>query len=1128
VLTIIGRLLLLLTIAFSTALFILEPTEMDLENAPLIRANFDTESFKLEDVDPFAADMYYGINFGDLVQPLGTSADTVVPLLATKEGDKAAIIPQSAALQADVTGLTFNATCEVLDIKNATTIAAHYGPANSANYRPDLYSIINITTPSCTINGVIVGDAPVSAVVGITEVQGKAGDYVCNLPWNYHDIVDAGLGAGPLAEMSNAAWTNMSADHRILLTVADVFAIGNGPPRSDTRLDALTVVLCNLSYVQSHNMLTYDRNSQTARIERLKTATDEQPAQNLPRFPQGILGPAVLAATDELFVQTEKFDEEAGKNFAQDPIFGLLELQSNISSVNGFHDAELLKESFPSVFAGVATQLARQMFLNQSTKTSDISGTAKFTQERLHVAALSTGIMCAALGLLAIISAALVWTAPRNVVFSEPGSVWTAASLLTLSQDTTSILQGLGQARDKTIEKALATYHFATTNSEERGKLMIETSDQPHLKPVFTSSDSLETELRWWRPLGCQSWFLALSFVVPLVLLGLLEMFQRQSDENNGFVEIRSQWGETVANYVPSLISIAVGAMFSSMVAACAVFAPFADMAKRPTAASLSIVLTYMTKTGPRLDYSSLRNKHFGLSIITLVQLVASVLTVVLSGLYSTVEVPFNAAVNFRQLDLFNISDTISVTNPNAGLSTKLMTYYGQDFPSWTYDSIVLPRVEVEDDSFLDETTNITITSRLQGLRGRINCIALHPSSSFPMDIVEMQDSPRKDVGLELSIEMQLPPSIFCDQSITNVSMPLMLHVPLRNDSTPTPFGITMPVQWYYNGTNYEKIHHGCPSFVMAVGQVTGVLQNKKKKEWIAADADFGLAVCWPMFEQFEVDVTFTWPGLEISQESPLVIDESTVKPMQNSVTNGTTWEMDYHAELQMWDSLQNSNDVWTDYGLLQENNTSFDPFILALTGCRYQIPLEDISGEDNVEALIEHAQSLWGRYMAQSISQNMRVDTANGSSITKRSNLKPNQKREEAAATFYPAQARAASWGSIRRLKQNAKSKLALQVMLGVMALGVVLMRAMTSFRKVLPHNPCSIAGTLTLVVDGNLKDASTVIIQKQPALKKTDGKYRKIPFVSLDHENQKVIMGWWNDANTQKFGVRYVENTD
>lgn len=377
----------------------------------------------MEDVDPFAADMYYGINFGNLVQPLGTSADTVVPLLATKEGDKAAIIPQSATLQADVTGLTFNATCEVLDIKNATTIRANYGPANSANNQPDLYSIINITTPSCTINGVIVGDAPVSAIVGVTEVQGNAGDYVCNLPWNYHDIVDAGLGAGPLVDMPDTAWTNTSADHHILLTVADVFAIGDGPPRSNVREDALTVVLCNVSYVQSKNMLAYDRSSQTARMERLKT--NNESAQDLPGFPQGVLGSTVLATADELFVAAEKIDNEARKKFAQDPIFGLMELQSNASSVNEFHDAELLKDSFPPTFAGIATQLAHQMFLNQSTKTSDISGTAKFTQERLHVTALSTGIMCAALGLLAIISAALVWTAPRNVVFSEPGSVWT-------------------------------------------------------------------------------------------------------------------------------------------------------------------------------------------------------------------------------------------------------------------------------------------------------------------------------------------------------------------------------------------------------------------------------------------------------------------------------------------------------------------------------------------------------------------------------------------------------------------------------------------------------------------------------------------------------------------------------
>lgn len=65
-----------------------------------------------------------------------------------------------------------------------------------------------------------------------------------------------------------------------------------------------------------------------------------------------------------------------------------------------------------------------------------------------------------------------------------------------------------------------------------------------------------------------------------------------------------------------------------------------------------------------------------------------------------------------------------------------------------------------------------------------------------------------------------------------------------------------------------------------------------------------------------------------------------------------------------LWDDLKNTDDLLTAYGYLQ-NDTTFDPFILALLNGKSGVPLEQISGENNTEALLDRAQELWGRYMA-------------------------------------------------------------------------------------------------------------------------------------------------------------------
>ncbi|ETS82189.1 hypothetical protein PFICI_07191 [Pestalotiopsis fici W106-1] len=1171
-LTIVGRLLILLTIAFSTALLVLSPTEVKIQNIPFTVSGFDTESFKLDNVGPVAADMYYGVNFGNLAAPIGTTADTCVPPLSRQINKENNNIPSNAELRATVTGLSFDVDCEVLDIQDSALVSPSRGPQNDAS-SPGDYMVVNVTTPSCNIKGAIVGIGPNSRTVTgfnpnqpIHDHQARVDDYVCNLEWNYHDIYDASLGAGPLVNVSSTAWTNTSSDHRILLTVSDLSLIlleGN------INLESITALLCKPSYLMNDNAVVYNEATQTAKIESSEMIEAANP--DLPGFPRTILGSAVLSTVDQVNT-LDLNDERSNYSVTIPPFLGLMKMHSNVSSMSQFENTELLQESFLNVFNGVAAQLAHQMLLNASDEKNSIVGTATFTQDRLHVTELSTAIMCAALGILSIMSAGLIFLVPKDVVTSEPGSVLAIASFVNLSSGTVGILQGLGHVRDKTIRRALAPYIFTSAWPQERGKLIIETSTRPQTQSTKPPG-ALKFRLEWWRPLGSQNWFLFLSFAIPLILLGLLELFQRRSDKYNGFVTIRSQWGQMVANYVPAIISIIIGAIFSSIVAASAVFAPYASLSKGPTPPSRSVGLTYISRVGPRLGYTSLKHKHFGLSIITLAQLIASILTIILSGLYSTVEVPFQEDVLFQQLDKFNISDTLSVANPNAGLITKLITYYDLKFPTWTYDSIALPQVSVADTTSIDGLSNATIRSRLPGIRGDLNCTSM-PSRLFDYKISDQssyEDRGREDfplwsdyvpkngMDLLLTISRPLPAKLLCDDAgeNDNRTWTWQQHFYVRNDSTPSPFGKASRIYYHSDSSQIDDLMrrsidedtelprlHGCPTIGITLGHITAESPhnvtdsyNTTTIEWNATNADIGTLLCWPKFKEFDVDITFDGPSLEISDQSPPVIDESTIKVVENPTTGLSTWELDYQGhDYNFWDSLKNTNDLETLYGLLQDDRTTFDPFILALITGKYKVPLEQISGENNTEALLREAGGLWGRYMAQSISQNMRLNmTASASApssrlaMTRENHPLSILRRADSSAVTYPATLAAPSAGSLRRLKQNASSKVILQVMLGVMSLCVVSMRALSSFSKVLPHNPCSIAGTASFVVDGNLQNMTASGSEKHLGSKKGQAVYTRLyPSNAMDDETsetgQKYSMGWWDDGENERFGVRRV----
>merc|ERR1711939_1035989 len=111
--------------------------------------------------------------------------------------------------------------------------------------------------------------------------------------------------------------------------------------------------------------------------------------------------------------------------------------------------------------------------------------------------------------------------------------------------------------------------------------------------------------------------------------------------------------------------------------------------------------------------------------------------------------------------------------------------------------------------------------------------------------------------------------------------------------------------------------------------------------------------------------------------------------------------------------------------------------------------------GAENRNALVDAINQFYRTYMAQAISTNMRT------SLTSSSRLGRRQSATTSTTT---------TTVTTPRPVQDKDSKLELQIILGVMTLLAGASWLTTKMRRVLPCNPCSLAGAMSLLAGSDL----------------------------------------------------------
>ncbi|KAJ3562498.1 hypothetical protein NPX13_g8549 [Xylaria arbuscula] len=718
-----GILLIQLATVFSTGLFVLQPTTLSMDDVPItVKSSFNGSDFRLTNssttVETGPSLLYYGSQVNGLATPPGVdiSRGLVVPDLTPSDKFNAVNGTNYTAI---VPGAEASLECEYLPGLNGTKTSLPWWSILGA------FFVLNIETPTCNISNIIVGEGPDHNIYHQPDAtqayMAYFGDYLCDpsIDYSYYEN---------LPDPSNT-----TVEHRIVMTVADLRFSPYDPYSAGPAyiyMENLTVAVCKSGYAMGDYEVTYkdgiDGQSKSWMANEISTSEEEE----IPGFSSEQLGAAVQSSLDQTYLGTGGQDWVLTK---QVPTFyQILSAMNGNVSIGHFMDYDKLISSATDAFKGISAELISNQMMKLSK--SSVSGSILYQEDRLWVRALSVGFMAGAFLLLAGLTAVLLIFRPRNVVPSDPGSIGATALILAESSALRSLLSGLGAARTREVKQKLSSYHFRSVIAPGPQKTftVVPTEHGQPTDSKGTRDDSPAQSEHWWVPSAARLWFQLLAITLPLIIIAVLEVIQRLSDKNNGFVDLGSGGFATThgfATYIPAVVAFIVATMFTSMQLAVCILSPWLALHRGSAPASRSLFLNLINRLAPHRIFLAFKNGNMGEVLIMIATFLAAWLPILVSGLYVTVPATSSHTVSLAQSDLFDFKlNNLFYDDNLAGTIAGLIAYKGLAYPKWTYDDLAFNTLDatgLPTDTSADE--EVPFVAKMQATRPSLTCEVVSP-----------------------------------------------------------------------------------------------------------------------------------------------------------------------------------------------------------------------------------------------------------------------------------------------------------------------------------------------------------------------------------------------------------------
>ncbi|KAI9154700.1 MFS transporter cpaT [Paramyrothecium foliicola] len=1060
VLSITGQILILASTVFSTALIVLEPTNIT-QNQPDLRLMTSLQPITdfdwYLDIGPWAAQIYHGVQFLDVPYPLGTSEDIALPQIHPPS-DLDGIMGYSAIID----GFKADSSCEVLPV-----------PTDKQNLEARPFKV-DIDTFDCHVKDVEVIPSyewnkdlakTVDPKIFMTPV-------LCNETFSTVTEADFEIHA-----------KNKTVDSRLLLSTIK-FAKNN--QNKQAYVEDLSMVLCRPSF----SLRSFDvRFTSPSNWTVLATYSNHSSSvkTHLGGYSEQLLGFGIFRSAYEWSaIRANSLGFDVGPYGI--PL--LLQMKQGSGTSEPFLDPEILASTATDVFNGVAVQLLQGLYFQP--KDRSVSGTVMIRADRLLVTKVSTILMSLSFGMSALISLAILVLRPHSVIPFHPEPLSSMAVILAGSPQLTSIVSGLRNSQRNDARARLAGFRFGSTL---KGTLYLNLEAEPlPSKDEMSHQPTKHKGITWWQPVAGTDWFLALTVFLPLAVIGLLEGLQHVSDRDNGILELTSSQTAVFTTYIPAAVVLGFASMYACVERNIAILSPFVTMKRGKAPASRSINTVFTERLLPRVAYLSVKAGHLALTMVLLGSFIGGYLSIVTSGLYKVTEVPRKESVWLRQEDRFEFNNGAILHSDEDGLQrASLLEYNGLEYGRGAHQNLAFNRLHysiVNHGSALSGSVN----AEIPGIRAQLNCTAI--------SLEEGQYNITADKGedmVPIKIHARLPESDWCETHVDGSpsstyptkDLSGIMYVLVPTNGTKALYAGANELQWNSDGssdTGREKERlKGCPTLIIGAGEIGAVKSKNGNNTSYTFQSDLGVVVCYQNLLKIQTNVTLTMPSLDIDLQHPPQTNESSTTLILNGRESKrfdyplSPWLTSMVAPIQHGSSLMRADPRFIDHNI--------HPFFQVATQGEYRRPFGELLGAQNTDTLADTVDGMYSRYMAQAISLHMR----DGFELDG-----PGPASYEGIATL----------PSSRRLKQNRETKIALQIMLSVMVACGLVARLLFPSRNLLLYDPCSIFGRAALLVGSDMvEELARAASEHQQA--GVAG-----PNAAEVYQGQTFTLKWWQDG--------------
>ncbi|KAL1848340.1 hypothetical protein Daus18300_013622, partial [Diaporthe australafricana] len=753
---------------------------------------------------------------------------------------------------------------------------------------------------------------------------------------------------------------------------------------------------------------------------------------------------------------------------------------------SNFRNTSLAIEEFKYLWPGRAAYFVKRDYTYPSNET--IKGTTTSVQGRLCVQELPLRLVEALIALLFLSTVALCFLQP-GAFHRDPTSLGAHVMILTRSPDLMALLEDYGavskQALRASIPGFLASY--PQHRPPDSAAITLQQIQQGHKKPAKKAIADNSGSFEWWRPVAVCWWFRTCILTITLGVVITLEVLLQISASANGLGNVSLDgYLKYTWTLLPTVMLGLIGLLFSMVDSTARILHPFQLL--RQGRASLADILRDPTRQVSLMAIArAASRRQFALLLAILPGLLAPILTIITSGLYTVVPIPWTYATELQLKTWFRPENRTILSDNNvvddsgeAWTMFSLMQFLNESYPEWTHGEYALSRFGADNlHSHNGNDTSLYVTARVPATRINLNCSLIdhYAGDTYQTIFDNINESPILPVD---------PRPLGCATSPewngTNGQRNLYLNLEetfnIRSDdgdlSTYQGYYLTMLYDDYPRLVKYRD------NVTLVPAESISVCGDGRQHYFIGlgnGTEALSLLRCVPYVEALWVTAAFSLPDLLLIRDVPVAPDTD------SSVFLSDSPSMTAFPRLH-----------WADVVTALINGNSGVGQLAAL------MPDPD---DNDASRFITAVEGIFAQYFAQILHFNyrhpMKIKHMEDTSTCGSNPFTPDGRPPKGTVTDRTR----------LRVMQNTVSTRVLQGLLGVMAVCLITESVLVRGGRVIPRDPGSVASRMAYFAGGALW-------RQVPVGADRWGDEEVIKWGKEISEG-KLLMGWWGDDDQE-----------